>query len=55
MGHAHFYGNYVLFCVLLPIPLSFTAKDKSWKKVIIYQMKAKGMSFSKSMITGSTQ
>ena len=43
MGHAHFYGNSGLFCVLLPIPLSLTAKNKCGNKVIIYQMKAKGM------------
>ena len=43
MGHAHFYGNSALFCGILPIPLSFTAKNECGNKVIISQMKAKGL------------
>ena len=47
MGHAHFYGNLALFCIKFPINLSFTATNKSRTNIIIYQIKAKDIQFSK--------
>ena len=47
MGHAHFYRNLALFCIKFPINLSFTATNKSRKNITVYQIKVKGMLFSK--------